>query len=287
VSGTGTAVTPTVSAVYCSSASITGALADSCTVSLSGSAPTGGVSVGLASSSSAVTVPGSVTVPATASSASFTANVASVATAQSATITASSGSSAQTLSLQLNAATPALTLNATSIAFGAVVVNNATTQSLTLTSSGTAPVTVNAISVTGSGFSLTPVTLPATLTPGQTLTLSLAFDPTATGAATGQVSVNSTAKTNPTATVALTGTGNPHQVELSWAAPSGSTVAITGYNVYRAPSGGTFAALNASYQTTYTYTGVQSGQTYQYYVTSVDSSGVESSPSNTTTVAIP
>jgi fibronectin type 3 domain-containing protein len=32
---------------------------------------------------------------------------------------------------------------------------------------------------------------------------------------------------------------------------------------------------------------VQSGTSYDYYVTSLDSSGVESSPSNTTTVKIP
>jgi len=40
-------------------------------------------------------------------------------------------------------------------------------------------------------------------------------------------------------------------------------------------------------QTAYTDTGVQGGQSYIYYVTSVDSSGVESAPSNTTTVTVP
>jgi fibronectin type 3 domain-containing protein len=40
-------------------------------------------------------------------------------------------------------------------------------------------------------------------------------------------------------------------------------------------------------QTTFTDANVQSGQTYLYYVTSVDSSGAESSPSNSTTVTIP
>jgi fibronectin type 3 domain-containing protein len=87
----------------------------------------------------------------------------------------------------------------------------------------------------------------------------------------------------------LSGTGNPHEVNLSWIAPTGSSDPISGYNVYRAPSGSTsFAMLNSvSSQTAYTDAGVQSGQTYQYYVTSVDSSGVESSPSNTTTVTVP
>src|SRR6201998_4663895 len=143
LSGTGTTVLPNVSALSCSSTSITGSFADTCTVRLSGSAPTSGLSVSLASSSSAVTVPGSVTVPATSTSATFTANAASVSTAQTATVTAATGSTSQAVSLQLNAATGSLALNATSISFGNVVVNNATTQTGTLTSSGTAAGTVN------------------------------------------------------------------------------------------------------------------------------------------------
>jgi fibronectin type 3 domain-containing protein len=65
-------------------------------------------------------------------------------------------------------------------------------------------------------------------------------------------------------------------------------VAITGYKVYRALGGsGGFSPVNSANQTSFSDTGVQSGTTYDYYVTSIDSSGVESSPSNTTTVAIP
>ena len=289
LSGTGTTVTPTVSAISCSSTSITGSLADSCTVSLSGSAPTGGVKVSLAASNAAVTVPSSVTVPATATSTTFTANAASVTSAQSVTLTATTGSTSRTASLQLNAATPALTVNATSIGFGGVVVNNSTTQTVTLTSSGKAAVTVNSIAVTGSGFSASAVSLPATLNPGQAMTLTLTFDPSAVGSATGQLSISSNSATNPSVTVGLSGTGNPHQVDLSWQAPSGSSVTITGYNVYRAPGGtSSFAVVNSmDTQTAYTDTNVQTGQSYNYYVTSVDSAGMESAPSNTTTIAIP
>jgi len=78
-------------------------------------------------------------------------------------------------------------------------------------------------------------------------------------------------------------------VDLAWNPPSTSGVSITGFKVYRAISGsGGFAALSsATPQTSFTDTGVQSGTSYDYYVTSLDSSGVESSPSNTTTVKIP
>ena len=118
-----------------------------------------------------------ITVPATTTSAAFSASVASVTSAQSVTLTAATGSTSQRLSLQLNAATPALSLNASSIAFGAVVVNHATTQTLTLTSTGTAAVTVNSVAVSGSGFSASPVSLPATLNPGQAITVTLIIRP--------------------------------------------------------------------------------------------------------------
>jgi fibronectin type 3 domain-containing protein len=89
--------------------------------------------------------------------------------------------------------------------------------------------------------------------------------------------------------VALSGSGNPHQVALSWQAPSSSSVPIAGYNVYRAPGGTSSFAVVGSMdaQTAYTDTSVLGGQTYNYYITSVDSAGTESSPSNTTTVTIP
>jgi hypothetical protein len=181
-------------------------------------------------------------------------------------------------------------VNATTVAFGSVVVTHSTTQTVTLTSSGTAAVTVNSVAATGSGFSASPAaTLPATLNPGQTLSVTLTFDPTVVGAASGQLTITSTASTNPTVTIALSGAGNPHQVNLSWVAPSGSSDPVAGYNVYRAASGsGAFALLTSvGAQTTYVDTSVQSGNSYDYQVTSVDSSGKESTPSNKTTATIP
>jgi fibronectin type 3 domain-containing protein len=79
-------------------------------------------------------------------------------------------------------------------------------------------------------------------------------------------------------------------VELNWDAPSSSSVAVTGYHIYRAPSGSTsYQMLSSSVTqpTTYTDTAVQAGSTYNYEVTSVDSSGVESSPSSVYAATIP
>jgi predicted phage tail protein len=152
-----------------------------------------------------------------------------------------------------------------------------------------AAVTVNSVAVTGTGFSVSPVSLPATLNPGQTLSVTLTFNPAAVGTASGQLTISSNSSTNSTVTLALSGTGESHQVDLNWVAPSGSSVPITAYNVYRSQSGtGSFALMSSvSSQTAYTDMTVQSGKNYDYVVKSVDSSGVESTPSNTTTVAIP
>ena len=130
----------------------------------------------------------------------------SVETAQTATITASVGTVSKDFTLQLNAAIPALSINATSVAFGDVVVNTSATQSVTLTSTGTAPVTINGTTVTGSGFTLQGAVFPATLSPGQETTLNIVFDPTAVGAVTGQLSITSNSSTNGAAAIGLSGT---------------------------------------------------------------------------------
>ncbi len=81
-----------------------------------------------------------------------------------------------------------------------------------------------------------------------------------------------------------------HHVDLSWNAPSSSPVPIEGYNIYRSTGGNsTYQLLNSSIdaQTTYVDSSVQSGLVYNYYVESVDSSGMQSSPSNPASVTIP
>jgi hypothetical protein len=292
LSGTGTAVAGTLSSVSCSSASLTGAGSDSCTVTLSSAAGSGGVSVGLSSSSTVVTVPGTVSVPANTTSAGFTATVTSVTTAQSVTLTASTGGVSKTFALQLNAAVPTLTISPASLAFGNVTLNTPTTLPVTLTSSGKAPVTINSATLSGTGFTMSGATFPVTLNPSLAITLEVQFDPTATGAVTGQLVIQSNSSTNGTVTIGLSGTGEnaSHQVTLTWDAPSSSTDPVAGYHVYRSTGGSSaYTLLNSSVetQTTYVDTNVQSGAAYDYIVKSVDASGVESTASNEATATIP
>ena len=82
----------------------------------------------------------------------------------------------------------------------------------------------------------------------------------------------------------------PLAINLSWSAPSSTSDTIAGYNIYRATgSSSSYQKLNSSVNSPVSYmdSSVQASTTYQYYVTSVDSSGMESTPSNTATVAIP
>ena len=122
-------------------------------------------------------------------------------------MTASVGSVYKTFALQLNAAVLALSINATNVAFGNVLVNTPATQPVTLTSTGTVPVTINGITLTSTGFTLSGPALPITLTPNQATTVDISFDPTAASAANGQLTISSNASTNSTAVVGLTGTG--------------------------------------------------------------------------------
>lgn len=297
--GTDTVVSAALNAISCGNASPAGAGTDACTVTLSTAAGSGGLSVGLASGDAAVTVPATVTVPAGATTAGFTAIISAVATARAINLTASAGGVSKTFSIQLRAIAanePGLTISTASLAFGNVTVNTSSTLHVTLTSTGTAPVTINSATLSGSGFSISGATFPVTLNPNLALTLDVNFDPQTTGPTPSQLTVASNSPTNSTAIVSLSGIGvsasgsGSHQVKLSWQAPSSSSDPIVGYDIYRAASGSsTYKLLNSSAdtQTTYIDTNVQSNVTYVYSVTSVDSSGVQSVFSSQVTAAIP
>ena len=185
-----------------------------------------------------------------------------------------------------------LSASSTKLNFGSVKVGTTNTQQTNVKNSGNANANISKIAVTGTGFSLNGSTSSATLTPGQSLTLSVSFDPKAAGTNTGTLTITSNA-TTPQLAVALTGTAAAasssvqHSVALSWDASSSSVV---GYYVYRSskPSG-PYARVNSSptASTSFTDTTVTAGQVYYYVVTAVNSSNVESTDSNQTSVTIP
>jgi hypothetical protein len=224
VSLAGIGEAPALSSFSCNSGQITGSGTDLCTVKLSASTGSGAEIVSLSSSNAAVSVPATVTVPAKAISAQFTASVTSVESAQPAILTASAGGASINFAIQLNAYVPSLKIGATSLAFGNVPLNTSAIQSVTLTSTGTAPVTIGAATITGTAFSVSGATLPLTVNPGQSATLSVQFDPAAAGSASGQLTITSNDKSGSTVIISLAGTGEAPAVSVF----SCATNAITG-----------------------------------------------------------
>jgi hypothetical protein len=281
--------TPSLDRISCVTKTYSSSGTDTCRAFLTATNSTH-LYIALSSNNSAVVVPSGVTVSYYAGSKGFAANIASVKTAQIATITAKLNGVAKYFKISLAPATSSsatMSVNATSIGFGSTVLNTPVAQSVTVSSTGTAALSVNSASVSGTGFTLSRASFPITLNPGQSTTLQLQFDPTTAGNYSGQLTVSSSASTK---TIPLTGVGASHQVELSWIAPSATSDPIIGYNVYRSPSTSTsYVRLNGGtdYTTGYTDGTVQSGSSYKYIVKSVDSAGVESPASNATTVAVP
>ena len=146
------------------------------------------------------------------------------------------------------AANPQVTLGTTSLSFGNVAVNSSATQSVTLTSSGTSALTVNSAAITGAGYTLIGGSYPVTLNPQQSTTIQVQFKPTASGSATGQLTISNNSTNNGTAVVSLSGTGTTvsHQVNLSWSPPSSSADPVAGYNIYRSTGGGAAQMINPS-----------------------------------------
>ena len=99
-----------------------------------------------------------------------------------------------------------LAANPTKVSFGNVQLGATQSQFETLTNTGTSSITIYKSNITGSGFSAIGLALPMTLSPGQSVTLTLAFAPLAAGSTTGSFSVSSKYwRSN--VSVALSGTG--------------------------------------------------------------------------------
>jgi ASPM-SPD-2-Hydin domain-containing protein/centrosomal CEP192-like protein len=180
-----------------------------------------------------------------------------------------------------------LTPSTTSLSFGSETLNASATQSVTLTNTGNSAVSISQVSVAGTGFSLNGSAPLVTLSAGQSASFGVAFTPTVAGSATGTASVVSTAANSPLS-ISLSGSGaQPHFVSLAW---SESSSGVVGYYVYSSTqASGPPAKLNSTPVSTAAYTDntVQSGQTYYYWVTAVNSSGVESTYSNNVAATIP
>jgi len=203
----------------------------------------------------------------------------------SVTITSNAANPSVTLHLSGTAYPPGiLTANPASIGFGNVVVGSSGTASGTLTAT-VASVTVNSVVTSNSVFSIGGLSLPISLSAGQSMPFTITFSPLVTGTVNATLSITSNAQTT-VITVPLTGSGttpSTHNVNLAW--EPGTSPNVVGYNVYRAiysNNCGTLTKINTllNVGTLYTDSTVTDGMSYCYAATAVDSSNIESGYSN-------
>ncbi len=159
VTTTVTLLPPTLTAVTLSPASVTGGTSSTGTVTLSGAAPTGGISLKLTSGSAAATVPASITVPAGKTSATFTVKTTAVASDTGTSISASLSGTSQSATLKILAPVlsslvlkPASVIGGSSSTATVTLTGPAPKGGLTLTlGSSSASATVQATLVLASG----------------------------------------------------------------------------------------------------------------------------------------
>jgi hypothetical protein len=98
------------------------------------------------------------------------------------------------------------TANPTSISFGSVNTGGSASKQIVLTNTGNAAVKISQINASGSGFSVTGVSVPSTVNASQSVTLTVGFAPTTVASASGSVMVTSDAKDSPLS-IPLSGAG--------------------------------------------------------------------------------
>jgi hypothetical protein len=99
----------------------------------------------------------------------------------------------------------ALAASPSTLSFGNVQKGASCNLLETLTNSGGSSVTISAANLSGAGFSVSGLSLPATLSPNQRITFTLTFAPASASAASGTLAVVSNAD-NSTLDIGLSGT---------------------------------------------------------------------------------
>jgi Abnormal spindle-like microcephaly-assoc'd, ASPM-SPD-2-Hydin/Protein of unknown function (DUF1573) len=166
---------------------------------------------------SGISTPATLNASATATLSVKFAPTGTGAVTGSVTVTSNATGSPLTISLSgTGSATPTgnLQSNQSSLSFGNVNTGTSSVKQVILTNSGTAAVNISSIAATGTGVSASGITVPATLSPSATATLSVTFAPAAAGNVTGSIKVTSDATGSPL-TISVTGTGAQPAISIS------------------------------------------------------------------------
>ena len=189
---------------------------------------------------SGITTPVTLTPGQSASfSVSFTPQSASSA---SGSLTITSNASNPTLTIPVSGtgvALGALGSSPTSLAFGSVQVGNSQALAETVSNTGGSSLTLSQVGISGTGFTLSGITTPVTLTPGQSASFSVSFTPQSASSASGSLTITSNAS-NPMLTIPVSGTGTAAAGQLT---ANPSTLALG--SVVVGTSGTASGSLNA------------------------------------------
>jgi hypothetical protein len=141
-------------------------------------------------------------------------------------ITETGSSTTLDVALSGTGTTPAtLTANPTSLAFTNVQVGQSQTQTETVMNTGGVSATISQATVSGTGFTISGISPPLTLTPGQSTSFSVTFTPKSAGSASGSVVVASDAS-DPALSDPLSGTAVAPQGTLSATAVNVGSVTV-------------------------------------------------------------
>jgi len=132
------------------------------------------------------------------------------------------GSSPVTVNLSATAVNPApqISLSSTSVQLGTVAIGSTSNATVSISNVGSADLTVSLISLTGAEFGVSGITTPKTITAGTSSALTLSFQPTSAGAASGTLTITSNDSNTPTTKVTLNGTGTTTATATLQATPT-------------------------------------------------------------------
>ena len=112
-----------------------------------------------------------------------------------------------------------LAVSQVSVSFSNVVTGSSNSQAIQISNTGNASLTITAANISGAGFSTIGLSLPATLSAGQSSSFSVQFAPQTAGSVTGNLVLTSSAANSP-ATIALSGSSVASTQTLSVSAGS-------------------------------------------------------------------
>ena len=139
-----------------------------------------------------------------------------------------------------------LSASPTSLAFGNVQVGSQASLSETVKNTGGSTVTISSASVGNAAYSISGLTLPTTLSTGQSVTFTVTFAPSSAISITTNLTLVSTAANSPLI-IALSGTGTaPGQLGVSPASLSFGDVVVGASSTLNSSLGATGAAVTVS-----------------------------------------